>query len=256
VWGSRKAGVTIRQEDLGEAIVNATVTAGIVGGLVGAVTGVMAGRRLGWRSDGLNAGLGVGMGVVAGGFTGRRIAIWSREKAARLVLEGNQTVLRDIGWQTARFLEMLEGGATNEGRREFFAGLRVGPTERLGQDRLAKAFGFYLTAYDSDDVATKREAMIAGNCEIVYHEHIRLEPFIRGAMPWIVRRCATQRMMSYEIGDRVLAVGSDVPGVAERTAARNWVNIEERMRYVFALFREFHDAPEVFASPAYAGRPK
>ena len=31
VWGSRKAGVTIRQEDLGEALKNATVVSGIVG---------------------------------------------------------------------------------------------------------------------------------------------------------------------------------------------------------------------------------
>jgi hypothetical protein len=35
VWGSRKAGVTIRQEDLGEALRNATVVAGIVGLIVG-----------------------------------------------------------------------------------------------------------------------------------------------------------------------------------------------------------------------------
>ena len=85
--------------------------------------------------------------------------------------------------------------------------------------------------------------MIAGNCEIVYHEHIRLEPYIRGAMPWIVRRCTTQRLMTYEIGDRVLTVGEDLPGIPTPTAARNWANFEERMRYVFALFRKFHTDP-------------
>jgi hypothetical protein len=249
VWGSRKAGVTIRQEDLGDAIHNATVIAGIVGGLVGAATGVFAGRRLGWTSDCFTAIMGAGIGFLTGGLTGKQIAIWSREKAAKLVLEGNQTVLQDIGRQSARFLEMLEDGATSENRMAFFAGLRIGPTERFGQDRLAKAFGCYLKAFDSNDLAIKREAMIAGNCEIVYHEHIRLEPYIRGAMPFIVRRCATQRLMTYEIGDRVLAVGDDLPGVSRPTAAGNWVNIEERMRYVFALFHEFHNAPEVFSSP-------
>ncbi len=35
VWGSRKAGVTIRQEDLGEALRNAMIVAGIVGFIVG-----------------------------------------------------------------------------------------------------------------------------------------------------------------------------------------------------------------------------
>jgi hypothetical protein len=101
-------------------------------------------------------------------------------------------------------------------------------------------------------VDVKRAAMIAGNCEIVYHEHIRLEPYIRGAMPFIIRRCATQRLMTYEVGERVLTVGENLPGVAAQTAAKNWARIEERMRYVFALFRKFHTAPEVFSAP-YAG---
>jgi hypothetical protein len=165
------------------------------------------------------------------------------------VLEGNQTVLQDIGRQSARFLELLENGATTEGRQAFFAGLRPGPTERHGQDRLSTAFRSYLAALDSDGLETKRAAMIAGNCEIVYHEHIRLEPYIRGAMPFIVRRCATQRLMTYEVGDIVLTVGKDLQGVPTRTAAANWTNIDERMRYVFALFRKFHTAPEVFSAP-------
>jgi hypothetical protein len=33
------------------------------------------------------------------------------------------------------------------------------------------------------------------------------------------------------------------------TAARNWTKIEERMRYIYALFRRFHTLPEVFSSP-------
>ena len=89
--------------------------------------------------------------------------------------------------------------------------------------------------------------MIAGNCEIVYHEHIRLEPYIRGAMPFIVQRCATQRLMTYEIGETILTVGEHLPGVPA-TAARNWTKIEERMRYIFALFGN-HNAPEVFSTP-------
>jgi len=55
--------------------------------------------------------------------------------------------------------------------------------------------------------------------------------------------------MTYEISERVLTVGEDLPGIATPTAARNWAKIEERMRYVFALFREFHNAPEVFSKP-------
>ena len=158
-------------------------------------------------------------------------------------------MLQDIGEQSARFLELLEEGAGSEGRAAFFAGLRAGTTERHGQDRLASAFRSYLAAFDSNDLEAKRAAMIAGNCEIVYHEHIRLEPYIRGAMPLIIRRAATKKFMAYKIGERVLTVGEDVPGVLAPTAARNWARIEERMRYVFALFREFHNAPEVFSAP-------
>lgn len=249
VWGSRKAGSTIRQEDLDSAIHNATLTAGIVGSLVGAATGSLAGRRLGWSSDILGVIVGGSIGVLAGAGTGGQIAIWSRAEAARLILQGNRTVLQDIGEQSARFLQLLEDGATTVAREGFFTGLRAGPTERQGQDRLATAFRSYLSALDSRDPAVKREAMIAGNCEIVYHEHIRLEPYILGAMPFIVRRCATQRLMTYEIGDKVLTVGADLPGSTQPTAARDWTKIEQRMRYVFALFREFHGDAEVFSAP-------
>jgi hypothetical protein len=44
-------------------------------------------------------------------------------------------------------------------------------------------------------------------------------------------------------------VGEDLPGIPTPTAARTWAKIEERMRYVFALFRKFHDIPEVFSTP-------
>jgi hypothetical protein len=165
------------------------------------------------------------------------------------MLQGNRSVLQDIGKQSARFLELLENGATSDGRGAFFAGLGKGPTERHGQDRLASAFHFYLAAFDTNDLDSKRTAMIAGNCEIVYHEHIRLHPYICGAMPLILRHCATRRWMTYQIGERVMTVAEDLPGVAAPTAARNWARIEERMRYVFALFRGFHNAPEVFSTP-------
>lgn len=249
VWGSRKAGVTIRQEDLDSAIRNATLTAGITGSMIGAAAGFLCGRTLHWPLDSFNTALGAAIGAFTGALTGRNIAISSRSKAAQLILEGNQTVLEDIGQQSARFLELLETGARPSDREAFFASLRPGPTESKGQDRLASAFRSYLAAYDTPNPEAKSAAMIEGNCQIVFHEHIRLEPYIRRAMPWIIRRCATQRLMTYEIGDKLLTVGHDLPGIASSTAARNWTNIEERMRYIFALFRKFHAIPEVFSAP-------
>ncbi len=146
-------------------------------------------------------------------------------------------------------MELIENGASTDDRKAFFAGLRSGPSEDEGQDRLSSAFHSYLTAFDSSDLQVKREAMITGNCEIVYHEHIRLEPYIQGAMPFIIRRCATERMMSYEIGEKVLKVGESVPGLDVSTAAKDWTKIEQRMKYVFGLFRNLHGAPEVFSAP-------
>lgn len=253
VWGSRKAGVTIRQEDLDGAVGCATVTMGVVGSMIGAAMGVIAGNWLGGGAGSLAVMLGAGLGALVAGWAGWEIAVGSRAKAAKLMLRGNQIVIEDIGKQTARFLHMLEDGATREGREAFFAGLRVGATERHGQDRLATAFRFYLAALDADDLETKRAAMIAGNCAIVYHEHIRLEPYICGAMPLILRRCATRRWMTYTIGETVMAVSENLPGIATPTAARNWAKFEERMHYVFALFRGFHNAPEVFATPFTEG---
>jgi hypothetical protein len=91
------------------------------------------------------------IGTLTGGWAGRQIAVWSRGKAARLILQGNQIVLQDIGEQTARFLQLLKNGATSEGREAFFAGLRPGSTERHGQDLLATAFRFCLAAFDASD---------------------------------------------------------------------------------------------------------
>src|SRR5580704_11369632 len=71
VWGSRKAGVTIRQEDLESAIRNATVAAGIVGSVIGPVTGVLVGHSVHWTPDYFTAAVGAVVGTLIGGRTGR-----------------------------------------------------------------------------------------------------------------------------------------------------------------------------------------
>ncbi|HEX8658356.1 MAG TPA: hypothetical protein VF690_12510, partial [Hymenobacter sp.] len=48
VWGSRKAGVTIRQEDLDNARRDGSVVGGLVGGLVGIGCGWLLGWAPGW----------------------------------------------------------------------------------------------------------------------------------------------------------------------------------------------------------------
>ncbi len=75
VWGSRKAGSTIRQEDLESAIDQATATAGGIGGVIGAAVGVLSGPFLSVAPDLLIAALGAGIGALGGGCAGRALAV-------------------------------------------------------------------------------------------------------------------------------------------------------------------------------------
>jgi hypothetical protein len=268
VWGSRKAGVTIRQEDLDQARRDGSV----VGSLVGALVGGGCGWLLGWAPAWLPAAalLGAGCGLAAGRLIIRR----SRQRSADLILAGNRTVLEDIGLQTARFVDWL---ATPAPLADFLAELPAGPGRH---ELLRQAFTHYFEARSAASVAEKQRATYLGNCFAVWHEHVRLEPYIQGAMPLIIRRCVTLRLLQFDIGPLRLAVAQDVPvpavlaeKVATRdapalrllrsmggetidgassfagTAARDWTRIRERMRYVFALFHAFHAEPQVCLAP-------
>lgn len=274
VWGSRKAGVTIRQEDLDRALRDATVVAGAVGGLVG----VGGAAVLGWPLPAVLGG--AALGAVVGAAAGRALARWSRRRASALVLEGNRTVLEDIGGRTLAYLRALAAG-TPGALAAFFASFRPGPTERGGQDLLAEAFARYDAARTEQDLQRRCEATYFANCLAVLHEHVRLDPLIRGAMPYIVRRCVTQRLMTYDVGRSVYSVSQDVPAFGATpfppelrelrdprvrafleqaathghldplrgTRARDWTRLEERMRYVFLLFRAKHTDSEVWSAP-------
>jgi hypothetical protein len=278
VWGSRKAGVTIRQEDLDQARRDGSV----VGGVVGALVGLGCGWLLGWAPGWLPAAalLGAGCGLAVGQLIIRR----SRKRSADLILAGNRTVLEDIGLQTARFVDWLAlapgGAAPAPELAGFLAGL---PSEAAQPALLRQAFTQYFEAYKTQDPAEKQHAAYLGNCFAVWHEHVRLEPYIQGAMPLIIKRCVTQRLLQFDIGPLRLAVAQDVPvpgalaapvvpvsapaaaalGLLRAvsghaldgattlpgTAARDWTQIKERMRYVFALFHAFHTEPQVRLAP-------
>jgi hypothetical protein len=280
VWGSRKAGVTIRQEDLGEAIRNATAVSGVVGLLVG-LSASWVSISL-WLTNLHRAliPLSALFGMVCGAMVGRWIAIYSRREAARLILTGNRIVLEDIGRQTARFVALFHDKAADDAASldAFLAGLRPGDTASGGQELLRRAFTQYYAARRAEDLKEKHEAAYFGNCLAVYHEHIRLEPYIKKSMPFIIRRCATKRMMQFDVGAVRLKVSEAVPaldgvpfpdtlhdlsdeelsafvcaeGVGSRSShgpARDWTNISDRMSYIFRLFRAMHLESSVFERP-------
>jgi hypothetical protein len=284
VWGSRKAGVTIRQEDLGAAIHNATIVSGIVGFVVGLAVSWIS-KEL-WLTD-LHwsiIALSALFGMFCGALVGRQIAIYSRREAARLILTGNRIVLADIGRQTARFVALFhdKNEEDADSLEAFLAELRPGETISGGQDLLRQAFTQYYVARYAKDLKQKHEAAYFANCLAVYHEHIRLEPYIKESMPFIIRKCATKRLMQFDIGKVCLKVSEEVPtldgvpfpntlhllsnqelsdflnsenewgGGLASGPARDWTNINERMRYVFRLFRVMHLEQSVFDKPDVA----
>ena len=281
VWGSRKAGVTIRQEDLAEALRNATVVSGIVGTLVGLIASSLA--IWFWLTSWpwVIVAPAALLGMFCGALTGRWIATHSRSEASRLILEGNRIVLEDIGKQTARFVEMFhDKPAPDPNALELFLSeLRQGETSAGGQDLLRQAFTNYYTARYADSIKQKHEAAYFANCLAVLHEHIRLEPYIKRSMPYIIRKCATKRMMQFDIGKVKLRVSEEVPaidgvpfpeslheisndelskflhgeqgwgGSLVTAPARDWTRIRERMRYIVQLFRVMHLDDSVFSKP-------
>ncbi len=281
VWGSRKAGVTIRQEDLGAAIRNATMVSGIVGFIVGLAVSWISIKL--WLTD-LHwsiIALSALFGMFCGGTVGRQIAIYSRREAARLILTGNRIVLADIGRQTARFVALFHDKDEEDADslEAFLAELRPGDTASGGQDLLRQAFTQYYLARYATDLKQKHEAAYFANCLAVYHEHIRLEPYIKESMPFIIRKCATKRLMQFDVGKVCLKVSEEVPrldrvpfpdtlhllsnqelsaflnsenewgGGLRGAPARDWANINERMRYIFRLFRAMHLEQSVFDKP-------
>ena len=281
VWGSRKAGVTIRQEDLGEAIRNATIVSGIVGLIVGVLaSSISIGVWLtSWPWLIVVPSALVGMAL--GGLTGCLIAIYSRREASRLVLEGNRIVLEDIGKQTARFVETFHDKPQPDDAllEKFLSELRPGETSKVGQDLLREAFTNYYVARYANDLKQKHEATYFANCLAVLHEHIRLEPYIKGSMPFIIRKCATKRLMQFDVGKVKLKVSEEVPrlegipfpeslrdlhnrrlieflvgsdgwgGDLKVMPTRDWTNIRERIRYIVQLFRVMHLDHSVFSEP-------
>src|SRR5262245_33908474 len=124
VWGSRKAGVTIRQEGLDRALREVTILALCAGLLTGFLLGLALSPWLpGWLAPVLST-----VGAAVGAWTGRGWLAYGRRRAAELMLAGNRTVLEDIGGQTARFVTWFSeaGRHDPDALRRFLDGFRAG----------------------------------------------------------------------------------------------------------------------------------
>lgn len=280
VWGSRKAGVTIRQEDKDQAGRDATLVAGIVGVIVGIVTGFVWSRFFS-HSPSLSISVWAILGCVTGAYCGYLLAIYTRREAALLILEGNRIVLDDIGRVTAKYLAHV-ASQPHQTKLDFLDQLRPGRTEDQGQQLLVNAFQHYDLARHCEDPQLRHQACYFANCLAILHEHIRLQPLISASLPFLIKKCVTQRLMTYSVGEEQLSVHEDVPplenavfpttlehlelppliefldgpkgwGVGrddlKNTGACDWTQLKQRMAYVVNLFRSRHLSPEVTAAP-------
>ena len=275
VWGSKKAGETIRQEDT-RRVRHATrlLSGGFGAGLI--ATGVIttAGiNPIAWIAAGSAVALTPNL------FLHRVLKRTSRE-----ILEGNRTVLEDIGNVTASFVSAFHGCAQFDSNQieRFIESLRPGKTEVGGQSLLGRAFLFYYQATHEGDLDRKHEQMFLANCYAILHEHIRLEPYIRKAIPRLFRRSITARILRFYLGGEALGVHDDVPSAqdhvfpetlreldnseliaflqgmeawdrtpntVEASGATDWSDLRDRMNFIVDLFRTRHLSPAIFASP-------
>lgn len=276
VWGSKKAGKTIRQEDIPALRLLAFLLGGVLGALGAALLG--GGRSRATRR------IAAVLGATVGGGAAYALADRSLDAATRSILGGNITVLEDIGDATARFVCAFYGasGPDPERLEGFLSTLRPGPTEQGGQDLLREAFSHYYLAWQERDPNARHEHMLYANLKAILHEHLRLQPYIAGAMPGPLRGWITSRLLSYQVGMQTLRVDEDIlpwhdpdapttlrhlenphlvsflggPQGWDRTPdsylgsrATNWAEIRDRMNYISDLFRSRHFDPGLFAPP-------
>src|SRR5262245_56810277 len=139
VWGSKKAGETVRQEDTRRVRTALHIFCGTCGlGLIamGATSDVFARRIAGFS-------LGVALALAPPFLFDRTLRRTRRE-----ILEGNPTVLEDIGKVTASFVSVFnnEKDVDSETIERFIETLRPGKTEAGGQALLGRAFFHYYQA--------------------------------------------------------------------------------------------------------------
>ena len=275
VWGSKKAGHTIRQEEL--------PVLKIAGWALGSMVGAIVGLACSHARARLRAASSIAVGSAVSAAL-QRAAVITTARARREIFSGNVTVLTDIGHQTARFVNtfLRPEDRTAERLEKFLAELRPGHVTAGGQDLLAGAYRHYYLAASEHDPDRRDECMLYANLLAILHEHHRLDPYIDAAVPRPLRRLVTRHMLGFTVGTEPLRVSRDVPRVGSRrfpdtlttietpeladflfgaqgwdrtpdtltgSAAQNWTELEDRMNFIVDLFRSRQAEPALFAPP-------
>jgi len=275
VWGSKKAGQTIREQDV-PLLARAGVGAGTVTAASAAAVLSGGGR---YRRVAASAAAGAASGAAVMWTTKRAL-----DRAAADIFGGNVTVLADIGAQTARFVStfLAPGERTEERLAGFLEALRPGRARDDGQDLLRGAYSHYFHASRERDRDRRDELMLCANLFAILHEHQRLQPYIDASVPRPLRRFVTEHLLSFTVGAEAMRVSRDVPSPGpspfpdtlrtiqtpelesflcgpegwDRTpdtlsgsAARDWTKLSDRMNYIVDLFRSRQADENLFSAP-------
>lgn len=275
VWGSKKAGRTIREEDLPAVKHACWALATLLG--VGTGFAVAPGRA----SARTQSSIAAGTALAALLYAATRVLAG---RARREIFDGNVTVLTDIGRQTGRFVStfLRPEDRTEEQLEEFCAELRPGHVVHGGQDLLRGAYRHYFAAAAERDPHRRDECMLYANLLAILHEHHRLDPYIHASVPRPARRFVTKHMLGFAIGVHPLKVSDDVPrvgslrwpdtletidtpelveflfgvdgwdrnpGTLTGSAAGDWTELSDRMNFIVDLFRSRHADPDLFTAP-------
>ncbi|HVV44290.1 MAG TPA: hypothetical protein VHC72_03770 [Bryobacteraceae bacterium] len=166
-WASRQAGVTIRHQDLVNVLRDR----------------IHCALRLNGIAEGLLEPLEkCGLDVL-------QIAVDAIDELGPLrrssaaVGEGNRKVFGDIALIFSRWLTMFPDVASisGAGLDRFSERLQPGPPPE-GHDMLRQAFANYRTAARTSDPGEKVQLMLLANVQVAYHEQLRLQPLMQGAL--------------------------------------------------------------------------
>jgi hypothetical protein len=283
VWGSMKAGVTIRRKDFQQAFRNGVFDRSRLGRSGGRLLARLCGDPVPGRPRSPALGM-ERLGVALGRRLVTPLAERARARARTALRAANRSLLAVTGGHTARFLEAFHAAADPEPQRlrAYLAGFRPGPPRRGGEDALRAAYRRYHESLFEADPGRRRALTYFANVLIISWEMTLLQPYFHRAVPRGPAAVVMPFFSTYEIGPRRLDMRQDVPRadgpaapVSLRTSAggdletflvrsvgrrgvrgrlggtrlRPLIDPRRRLRYLFALTRVLHGDPAVLETP-------
>jgi hypothetical protein len=214
----------------------------------------------------------------------RRLADVAADIAETIAL-GNREVFAEVAPPFASYLASFDrrsGGAHAPVLDGWASRFAPGGPESGGQDLLRRAFELYHAACGENDLNMKAEYLHAANIYVALQEQTRLQARIAAGMPGPAAFFITKAMLTLDVGSTVShRLGFDLPTDAPfgryldtiehpelaeliarfdpdpestgGTGARRWDRLADRMHFIVDLFRVHASDAQLFAAPFSIG---